>query len=56
MISGNWNFNLGTGEEILVQLLKYSDPSFDFGPMMAKVNKLALSHFLSHDYQLEPVR
>jgi hypothetical protein len=56
MISGNWNFNLGSGEEILTQLLQLCNPSYDFRPMMVKVNKLALNHLMSKEYLLAPVR
>ena len=43
-ISCGWNFNLPTGHDVLCSLLKMSNDSYNFSPLLTIVNRMALDY------------
>lgn len=54
LVSHKWNLNLGSGEEILSQLLKLSNQDYDFNPLHRRMCYYSLNYIFSGPYQLNP--
>lgn len=45
LVSNDWNLNLGSGEEIISQFLKFSNGNYDFGTLHKRASEDSL-HFI----------
>lgn len=52
LVSNDWNLSLGSGEEILSQFLRFSNPDYDFRIMNERACKASLEFIFKEPYQL----